>query len=114
MPVLRTFYNNGNVRMAVTEDELLSEWKAFFDTGTNWKDLKKDISRQDYLNISDRAHRSNIRKNPVHFLLASGQGLFVEKEGTYLSDKYFEVQLERIDLTGQCKIQGGAKCINIM
>ena len=85
MPVLRTFYNDGNVRMAVTEDELLLEWKAFFNTGTNWKDLKKNISRQEYLNISDRTHRSSILKNPVHFLLESGRGLFVEKEGYALA-----------------------------
>lgn len=29
IPVLMTFYNNGNVRMAVTEDELLEWWKEF-------------------------------------------------------------------------------------
>ena len=39
MPVLMAFYNHGNVRSQVSEEELLDSWKEFFSTGTNWKDL---------------------------------------------------------------------------
>ena len=39
MPILYSFYNHGNIRMAVTDGEVLESWKAFFNTGTNWKDL---------------------------------------------------------------------------
>lgn len=81
MPVLKAFYNEGNVRMALTGDEILSEWKDFFGTGTNWKDLKPDGSYQDYLKITDREHLRNIMNNPVNFLIRSGQGFFTEKEG---------------------------------
>ena len=35
MPVLMAFYNHGNVRMEVTETELLESWKEFFSIGTN-------------------------------------------------------------------------------
>ena len=81
MPVLRAFYNEGDVRMALTGEDLLTEWKDFFGTGTNWKDLKPDGSRRDYLQITDKEHLRNIMNNPVHFLLRSGQGFFVKKEG---------------------------------
>jgi hypothetical protein len=43
MPVLMAFYNHGNVRCEVTEEQLLKSWKEFFCTGTNWKDLEKDF-----------------------------------------------------------------------
>lgn len=81
MPVLRAFYNGGQVRMAVSEAELLHCWKDFFHDGTNWKDLKKDITLAEFRSISDRAHLSNILRNPVKFLKASGRGFFVEREG---------------------------------
>ena len=39
MPILLAFYNDGMVRMEVTDDQVLEAWKRFFSTGTNWKDL---------------------------------------------------------------------------
>lgn len=85
MPVLMAFYNHGNVRMEVTEAELLASWKEFFNTSTNWKDMDKAITYQDYLAISDKEHVKKIMQMPVHFLLKSGNGFFVEKEGAALA-----------------------------
>ncbi|MCD8306647.1 MAG: DEAD/DEAH box helicase family protein, partial [Clostridia bacterium] len=39
IPILYSFYNHGDIRMAVTDDEVVCAWKEFFDTGTNWKDI---------------------------------------------------------------------------
>ena len=78
MPVLMAFYNHGDVQMQVTEEKLLKSWKEFFDTGTNWKDLKTNITFEEYQNISDKTHISNILKNPVHFLQESGKGFFIK------------------------------------
>lgn len=41
--------------MTVTEAEVLASWKLFFHDGTNWKDLKKNISLAEFKAISDRA-----------------------------------------------------------
>lgn len=81
MPILLSFYNDGDVRTAVTEEEVLHHWLEFFSTGTNWKDLKRDITYEQYQKITDKQHLSNARRNPVHFLTVSGKGFFVEKEG---------------------------------
>lgn len=43
MPILYSFYNEGNIRLAVTYDEVLAAWKTFFDRGTNWKDFQQDV-----------------------------------------------------------------------
>ena len=77
MPVLMAFYNGGDIKMHLTEEDLLKSWKEFFNKGTNWKDLKTKISLEDYRKISDKAHLSNILKNPVNFLIKSGKGFFV-------------------------------------
>lgn len=86
MPVLYAFYNDGNIRMEVTEKELLESWKRFFDTGTNWKDIGSGVDSYDeYKRITDKVHLGNIKRNPVRFLLKSGKGFFVEKEGCVLA-----------------------------
>lgn len=85
MPVLMAFYNHGNVRLAVSEEELLESWKEFFNTGTNWKDLDAQLTYREYLEISDKEHVKKILQMPVHFLLESGKGFFVKKEGSALA-----------------------------
>ena len=82
MPVLMAFYNHGDIKIHLTEEDLLKSWKEFFDKGTNWKDLKTNIDLEGYRKISDKAHLSNILKNPVNFLIKSGKGFF------YKDDKY--------------------------
>lgn len=85
MPVLMAFYNHGDVRLAVSEEELLESWKEFFNTGTNWKDLDAQLTYREYLEISDKEHVKKILQMPVHFLLESGKGFFVKKEGVALA-----------------------------
>lgn len=84
MPVLMAFYNNSNVLMKVSEKQLLSSWKEFFSTGTNWKDLDKSMTLQKYNNISDKDHLKKILAMPVHFLLESGKGFFVKNDDVIL------------------------------
>lgn len=85
MPVLMTFYNHGDIRMSVTEDELLKSWKDFFGTGTNWKDLETGLTYEKYKRISDKEHIKKILQMPVHFLQESGKGFFIKKENAALS-----------------------------
>ena len=87
MPVLMAFYNNGDMRINVTDEQLLVSWKAFFDQNGNWKDLDKNMSYEKYKSISDKAHLKKILTMPVHFLQESGKGFFVKREGFAISLK---------------------------
>lgn len=84
MPVLMAFYNNSKVLMEVSEKQLLFNWKEFFSTGTNWKDLDKSMTFQKYKCISDKDHLKKIMSMPVHFLLESGKGFFMKKDDVVL------------------------------
>lgn len=81
MPILYSFYNDGNVRLAVKDDDVLMEWKKFFDNGTNWRDFSSDISYADYKAMTDKQHLSKAKSMPIKFLKASGKGFFIEKDG---------------------------------
>ncbi len=85
MPVLYSFYNGGNIRLAVTDDEILAAWKNFFDSGTNWKDFAADITYADYQAMTDKQHLGKAKNMPVKFLKASGKGFFIDKDGYALA-----------------------------
>lgn len=85
MPVLMAFYNHGDIRMEVTEQQLLASWKEFFSTGTNWKDLDKGMTYEKYTAISDKEHINKILKMPVNYLQLSGDGFFVKRDGCALA-----------------------------
>ena len=85
MPILSGFYNEGNVRLAVTDEEVLEIWKKFFNRGTNWKDFPNVVSYEEYQKITDKQHLSKAKSMPIKFLKASGKGFFVDKEGYALA-----------------------------
>ena len=81
MPILYSFYNDGDIRLAVKDEEVLVAWKEFFDNGMNWKDFSADISYSEYKAMTDKQHLSKAKSMPIKFLKASGKGFFIEKEG---------------------------------
>ena len=85
MPILYSFYNNGNIRFVVTEEEVLESWKNFFDKDRNWKDFSSDITYEEYKNMTDKQHINKAKTMPIKFLKASGKGFFVDKEGYAIS-----------------------------
>lgn len=85
MPILYSFYNNGNIRLAVRDDEVLFAWKKFFDNGTNWKDFAADITYAEYKTMTDKQHLSKAKSMPIKFLKESGKGFFIDKEGYALA-----------------------------
>lgn len=85
MPILYGFYNEGNVRLAITDDELLESWKKFFNHGTNWKDFPNVFSYEEYQKITDKQHLSKAKSMPIKFLKSSGKGFFVDKAGYALA-----------------------------
>ena len=85
MPILYSFYNNGNIRLAVTEEEVLESWKSFFDKDRNWKDFSSYITYEEYKNMTDKQHVNKAKTMPIKFLKASGKGFFVDKEGYAIS-----------------------------
>ncbi len=81
MPVLYSFYNDGDIRMAVTDEEVLQAWKKFFSEGTNWRDLQEGITYKEFQQITDKQHLSKAKTMPIRYLKASGKGFFVDVPG---------------------------------
>ena len=106
MPILYSFYNHGNIRLAVTDEEVLESWKEFFDTGTNWKDFPNVNTYEDYKKVTDKQHLSKAKRMPIRFLKASGKGFFVEKNGYALALRDEIVDESNIRGNGHAIYQG--------
>ena len=98
MPILYSFYNDGNVRLAVTDEEVLESWKRFFYRGTNWKDFPQVTSYEEYQKITDKQHLSKAKSMPIRFLKASGKGFFIDKDGYALGIRDELADVIKIDV----------------
>ncbi len=89
MPVLYSFFQGNSLLAQVSDEILLKNWKDFYSKNKNWKDLTGADTYQDFLNMTDKNHLDNIKKNPVHFLKQSASNFFVQsKDGPIaLSDE---------------------------
>ncbi|WP_353954960.1 helicase-related protein [uncultured Eubacterium sp.] len=65
MPVLQAIYNDGDIRMEVTDEEIVDCWKSFFDANENWRDFDSDMTYEKYRNIMDKAHLKKIMQMSV-------------------------------------------------
>ena len=65
MPVLQAIYNDGDIRMEVTDEEIVDCWKSFFDVNENWRDFDSDMTYEKYRNIMDKAHLKKIMQMSV-------------------------------------------------
>lgn len=85
MPILYAFYHDGDIRLEVTEEEVLACWKDFFDRNKNWRDFSDTITYEEYRHMTDKQHLSKAKTMPIRFLKASGKGFFIDKEGYALA-----------------------------
>ena len=85
MPILYAFYNHGNIKMQLKDEDVLKAWKEFFDKDLNWRDLVANYSYDEYKELDDKFHLKKAKTMPIHFLKASGKGFFIEKEGFTIS-----------------------------
>ncbi len=85
MPVLMAFYNDGDIKMEIDEEDIYRSDMTFYYTANNWKDLEKDKSTRDFRTWDKKRWVSEALKNPVRFLMESGNGFFIKKEGAVLA-----------------------------
>ena len=85
MTVLLAFYNGGEIKMAIDEDDIYQSYMKFYNTANNWKDLEKDKATSDFRIWDKKRCVSEALKNPVRFLTESGKGFFVKRDGVVLA-----------------------------
>lgn len=80
MPILLAFYNNGKVKMEISEDDIYKSFYDFYRKGSNRVDMLKDKSTKDFITWDKKKYISLAKNNPVKFLLKTHSDFFKLKE----------------------------------
>ena len=85
MPVLLAFYNDGNIKMEVTEEDIYKSFYDFYHKGSNKVDMLKDGATKDFEKWDKDKYIKLAKNNPIKFLLKTHGDFFIEKEGAMLA-----------------------------
>lgn len=94
MPVLLAFYNNGNIKMKITEEDIYRSFYDFYHKGSNKVDMLKGKGTKDFETWDKNKYIDLAKKNSIKFLLKTHGDFFIEKEGTVLALK---IDLEEVN-----------------
>ena len=85
MPVLLAFYNNGDIKMDIDEEDVYKSFYEFYHQGSNKVDMLKDKSTKDFMEWDSKKYIRLAKSNPVKYLLQTHSDFFKENEGYVLS-----------------------------
>jgi len=84
MPLLLAFYNNGDLKLEINEDDIYESFREFYSHGSNAIDLLRDNNTRNYKDWGKKEYVNLARRNPMHFLMRSSPEFFHEAD-----DKFF-------------------------
>ena len=80
MPLLLAFYNEGNIKMEITEEDIYKSFYNFYHKGSNKVDMLKDKSTRNFENWEKKDYIKLAKNNPIKFMLKTHGDFFKEKE----------------------------------
>ncbi|AEE95426.1 DEAD/DEAH box helicase family protein [Mahella australiensis] len=83
MPVLLAFYNKGNMKLAIDENDIYESFREFYSHPSNAIDLMKDNNTSNYKEWGKKEYVNLAKKNPIKFLLQSSPDFFRERNGQF-------------------------------
>lgn len=80
MPVLLAFYNYGDIKMEISEEDIYKSFYNFYRKGSNKVDMLKDKGTREFETWDKKKYVSLANNNPIKFLLKTHGEFFKEKE----------------------------------
>lgn len=77
IPILLAFYNDGDVKMELSEDDIYKSFYEFYHKGTNKVDMLKDKRTSGFKSWEKKEYVKLAKENPVKFLIKT-HGEFFE------------------------------------
>ncbi len=85
MPILLAFYNDGDVKMEITDDDVYVAMREFYSKGSNAVDMLKDKTSRNYKSWSKEDYIKLAYKNPIKFLNNTHGEFFIKKDNCALA-----------------------------
>ena len=85
IPILLAFYNKGNIKREITEEDVYKSMYEFYSSPSNAVDMLKDKKTKNYKNWSKKDYLKLAVNNPIHFLAKTDSEFFKLKNNCALS-----------------------------
>lgn len=76
MPVLLAFYNHGNMKLEINDEDIYHSFREFYSIASNAVDMSKDKSTKNYMDWNSKEYISLAKKNPIKFLTKTHSEFF--------------------------------------
>lgn len=80
LPIFLAFYNHGQMKLHINEDDIYQSFQEFYSYGSNAVDMLRDKVSRDYRTWGKKEFVNLARRNPMHFLQQSSPEFFHEEE----------------------------------
>lgn len=90
MPVLLAFYNDGNLKLSIDEEDIYNSFKNFYAKGSNAVDLLNQKSTKGFKNWDKNQWYKLAKDNPLKFLAKTEKEFFYFDKEDYCLDKNLE------------------------
>ncbi|WP_054200011.1 DEAD/DEAH box helicase family protein [Clostridium baratii] len=88
MPILLAFYNKGDFKLRINEDDIYKSMKEFYENPSNGQDLLASKSTKDYKNWDKSKYIKKAKEMPLKALMNTGSEFFKMDEDEFvLTDK---------------------------
>ena len=85
MPVLLAFYNDGDIKMEISEDDIYKSFYEFYRIGSNKVDMLKDKGTSGFESWDMKKYVALAKNNPIKFLLKTHGDFFKLKDNCVLA-----------------------------
>lgn len=85
IPIFLAFYNKGNIKMHITEEDVYEAFYNFYHLGTNKADMLRHKSTMNFEKWTKKDYIKLAKENPIKFLLKTEGEFFAKRDGYLLS-----------------------------
>ena len=85
IPIFLAFYNESNIKMQISDDDVYKSMHKFYNYSSNGVDMFKHKKTKDYKNWSKKEYVSLAYNNPIKYLNKSSSEFFIKKDNCALA-----------------------------
>ena len=103
IPLLWAFYNNGNIKLKINEDDIYNSFKEFYNKEENTKDLENQKSTQNYKNWGKKEYIKLAKDNPIKHLADKTSKYFYKENDLFCISEILEPYIHKKEFIQEFK-----------
>lgn len=85
IPIFLAFYNNGNIKMEISDEDVYKSMHIFYSNASNAIDMLKDESSSNFYDWDMKKYVDLAKRKPIHALRNTAGNFFIKKEDCALA-----------------------------